>query len=158
MGTRADFYVGRGPEAEWLGSIAWDGYDVDEPLRRSTNEQQWRNRVEHFLAARDDATRPEQGWPWPWEDSRTTDFAYAYDDGRVWASCFGHAWFDPNNPPASEDDDEEPTMLGAKVAVFPDMTARKNVTHGSRSGVMIVGPGGLIPATEIDRDEQGGAS
>jgi hypothetical protein len=26
MGTRADFYVGRGGQAEWLGSIAWDGY------------------------------------------------------------------------------------------------------------------------------------
>lgn len=26
MGTIADFYVGRGPKAEWIGSIAWDGY------------------------------------------------------------------------------------------------------------------------------------
>jgi hypothetical protein len=26
MGTRADFYVGRGPDAEWLGSVAMDGY------------------------------------------------------------------------------------------------------------------------------------
>lgn len=26
MGTRADFYVGRGTEAEWIGSIALDGY------------------------------------------------------------------------------------------------------------------------------------
>jgi len=26
MGTRADFYVGIGPEAEWVGSIAYDGY------------------------------------------------------------------------------------------------------------------------------------
>jgi len=26
MGTRADFYVGRGETAEWVGSVAWDGY------------------------------------------------------------------------------------------------------------------------------------
>lgn len=26
MSTRADFYVGRGAEAEWIGSISWDGY------------------------------------------------------------------------------------------------------------------------------------
>jgi hypothetical protein len=26
MGTRADFYVGRGKDAEWLGSVAFDGY------------------------------------------------------------------------------------------------------------------------------------
>lgn len=29
MGTRADFYIGRGPDAEWLGSVAWDGYEWD---------------------------------------------------------------------------------------------------------------------------------
>jgi hypothetical protein len=140
MGTRADFYVGRGPEAEWLGSVAWDGYELDEPLRRSTNEQQWRNRVEQFLASRDDGTTPDMGWPWPWEDSRTTDFAYAYDGGKVWASCFGHAWFDPNNPPADEyDEDGEPQMAGGKTAVFPDMTARKNVARGGkRSGLIVI--------------------
>ena len=26
MGTRADFYIGKGTDAEWLGSIAWNGY------------------------------------------------------------------------------------------------------------------------------------
>lgn len=26
MGTRADFYVGRGKDAEWIGSVAFDGY------------------------------------------------------------------------------------------------------------------------------------
>ena len=30
MGTRADFYLGEGSAAEWLGSVAWDGYDVTE--------------------------------------------------------------------------------------------------------------------------------
>ncbi len=28
MGTRADFYTGRGQTAQWLGSIAWGGYPV----------------------------------------------------------------------------------------------------------------------------------
>ena len=26
MGTRADLYIGRGTDAEWIGSVAWDGY------------------------------------------------------------------------------------------------------------------------------------
>ena len=26
MDERADFYVGRGEDAEWLGSITWNGY------------------------------------------------------------------------------------------------------------------------------------
>jgi hypothetical protein len=141
MGTRADFYVGRGPEAEWLGSIAWDGYELDEPLRRATNEEQWRNRVAHFLAGRNDGTTPDMGWPWPWEDSRTTDYAYAWDGDQVWASCFGHAWYDPNNPPADEDDE---AWDAPKVAVFPDMTSRKNVTLGKRSGTITISGGGIV--------------
>ena len=34
MGTRADFYVGRGESAEWLGSVAWDGNPrgIDDPV------------------------------------------------------------------------------------------------------------------------------
>ena len=30
MGSRADFYIGEGTEAEWLGSVAWDGYEWDK--------------------------------------------------------------------------------------------------------------------------------
>jgi hypothetical protein len=26
MGTRGDFYVGRGKDAEWIGSIAYDAF------------------------------------------------------------------------------------------------------------------------------------
>lgn len=145
MGTRADFYVGRGEQAEWIGSIAWDGYpDGITPygtnawpegghLFDAVTEQQFRERVVQFFAGRDDVTLPDQGWPWPWEDSRTTDYAYALDDGRVWASCFGHEWFDPRHEP--QDDDEGPT---AKVAVFPNMKDRQRVTFGKRSGVIVV--------------------
>lgn len=34
-------------------------------------------------------------WPWTWEDSRMTDYSYAFDAATVHASCFGNAWFDP---------------------------------------------------------------
>ena len=86
MGTRVDFYVGRGTEAEWLGSYAFDGYPMgvfgeaydngelftDQPL----DEQGWRNWVTSWLALDENvarATTPDMGWPWPWEDSRSTD-------------------------------------------------------------------------------------
>lgn len=92
MGTRADFYVGRGLEAEYLGSIAWDGYPYDRhpggvPLlvTRAKSESKYREAVTAFLAGREDATKPAQGWPWPWENSSTTDYAYAFDKGRVFA-------------------------------------------------------------------------
>ena len=132
MGTRADFYVGRGKEAEWLGSIAYDGYPsgIDEAVLKATTEADYRAEVTKFLAGEESATLPEQGWPWPWEDSRTTDYAYAFDGGKVYASGFGGAWF-----VATEDEPEDED--GGKVAVFPDMSARKAVTMGKRSGLLV---------------------
>jgi len=136
MGTRADFYVGRGADAEWLGSVAMDGYPdgIPSEVKCAKGEQEYRDYVAAFLSATDHATVPERGWPWPWNDSQTTDYAYAFDGGDVFASCFGCAWFDPEMPEPEYDDDRR-----TKVAVFPDMTARKNVTFGRRSGLIILG-------------------
>ncbi len=131
MGTRADMYVGRGPEAEWLGSIAWDGYPdgIPDPISEATDEASFRAAVAEFIASRDDGTKPEQGWPWPWEDSGTTDYAYAFDGGEVYISGFGGAWFKPGE----EDVDHE-----VKTAEFPNMRDRMNVTLGERSGITIL--------------------
>lgn len=131
MGTRADFYVGRGETAEWLGSIGWDGYPDGIPvdLKSATNEHDYRALVSAFAATRDDWTSPEQGWPWPWDDSSTTDYAYAYDDGKVFAST-GETWFVATDEARNSD-----TSIGV---IFPNMSAIKNVTFGQRSGAMFV--------------------
>lgn len=134
MGTRADFYVGRGESAEWLGSIAWDGYPggINKPLLKADTEKKYRAAVVRFFADREDVTRPVDGWPWPWENSLTTDYAYAFDDGKVWASPFGHGWFDPLK---DEPEDDRP-----KSAVFPNMKAGANVQiGGKRSGLIVIG-------------------
>ena len=133
MGTRADFYVGKGESAEWIGSIAWDGYPdgIDRHVFAVVIEAQYREAITEFFTTCDSATLPDKGWPWPWTDSRTTDYAYAFDDGRVWASCFGRAWFDPLKPP-------EDHCSGAKTESFPDMTSRTRVTLGPRSGVIVL--------------------
>ena len=144
MGTRADFYDGIGAKAKWLGSIAWDGYpaglsggdvaakDLKEiPLLQVKTPQAFRKAVKEFLAKRGDATLPKQGWPWPWDDSRTTDYAYAFDPkrGKVVASCFGSSWYVPTlqgEPPQN------------KLAVFPNMKAKQKITFGARSGLLVV--------------------
>lgn len=130
MGTRGDFYVGRGETAEWLGSIAWDAYPpaMRVAILGATTEDEYRQAVGVMLAERDDATFPENGWPWPWDDSSTTDYAYSFHDGKVMASCFGSEWFDPTS-------DEEPPR-GNSVA-FPNMAARKAITLGARSGFLV---------------------
>ena len=138
MGTRADFYVGEGKDAEWLGSIAWDGYpsnDVLHNIFRSQSEEQYRSEVSKMLSGRkDDATLPEMGWPWPWEDSRTTDYSYSFQNNRVMASGFGYAWFDPFDGGA---EDKENYKEGDKL-IFPNMKDRMNATLGPRSGLIIL--------------------
>lgn len=141
MGTRADFYVGRGVEAEWLGSIAFDGYPggLEPNVLTADTEERYRKAVASLLADCDHATLPADGWPWPWEDSGTTDFAYAFDGAKVWASCFGGRWLQAPNY------DEERERLGEgyddlpEEAAFPNMKARQNVTLGRRSGILIIG-------------------
>ena len=137
MGTRADFYVGRGEDAEWLGSIAWDGYPEGLPkvLLKTNDAEEWRKKVARFLSRSEDGTLPEQGWPWPWDDSGMTDFAYAIDDGQVWISNGGSAWVPAVDWDGGVDDEDEEV----KRAVFPNMLSQKSFTMGPRSGLIVVG-------------------
>lgn len=132
MGTRADFYAGGTDPGQmvWLGSIANDGYPtgVDIVVLTAPEEEDYIERVAAMLANRDDATVPAQGWPWPWNDSATTDYAYVWTPEGVRASVFGSEWFRPG--------DAEPTLLG--VTSFPDMTAVQNVAFDQRSGLLFI--------------------
>ena len=138
MGTRADFYVGRGKDAEWIGSIAWDGYEFDEdkgnPIIEAKTEEEFVSAVQSIIKERVDGTDPEKGWPWPWEDSGTTDYAYAWDNDKVWVSRFGSGWYKIGKQPSEEE------MEKTDRAVFPDMSEspNANVTLGKRSGLMIM--------------------
>jgi hypothetical protein len=138
MGTRADFYVGRGKDAEWLGSIAMDGYPFEPghpiSLLAITDRAKYRRAVRKILREVSHATTPDQGWPWPWENSQTTDYAYAFDVGRdgkprVYVSCFGHKWQPGTRLRAWTED---------KKVEFPDMTKRQKVTMGDRSGLIVI--------------------
>jgi hypothetical protein len=122
MGTRADFYV----KDEWLGSVAWDGYFFHYErehnlIMNAVSEEQFRKLVAAELANRNDGTIPDRhGWPWPWDDSRTTDYAYVYDNGVVYVYVFG----EPQD--------------GAPARDWPDMSNIKQVDYGQRSGLMFI--------------------
>lgn len=127
MGTRADFYTKKGDEFNWLGSIAWDGHpDTNHKIATAMNEENFINEVEKMKSRRD-WTSPELGWPWPWDDSNTTDYAYvaeSNDDGFSLTVCsFG----------TCNSCGQRPKFM------FPNMSGKKNVTFGERSGVIIVG-------------------
>ena len=136
MGTRADFYVRSEESMEWLGSIAWDGYPdgIDKPVLKAKSEDEFRVNVEGFLLIESGATFPKDGWPWPWNDSRTTDYSYIFQDGKVMASNFGYELFDPLKE--QEESDETSKMDN----YFPDMSHLKNVQlSGPRSGLIVLG-------------------
>lgn len=140
MGTRADFYVGRDAGAEWIGSIAWDGYrdGIDAAVLTATDEASYREAVKAFFASRDDVTLPEQGWPWPWDDSSITDCSYWFFDRAVWDERRGT--YQPCAEPAPETDDSyNASVEGAPRIVFPDMKSRRAVTFGPRSGLIVIG-------------------
>lgn len=139
MGTRADFYVGKGKDAEWIGSIAWDGMDISGYIRAAKTEANYRKAVEVFLQPRDDATFPKDGWPWPWDTSGTTDCSYWFFDGRCWEAAGDPERYVPAHENAPDDEAEHDAWIEQHERIeFPDMSARKNVTFGERSGMIVL--------------------
>lgn len=142
MGTRADFYIGVGKEAEWLGSIAWDGNPESvapglhlDVVPDIASDADWRETVAAFLASRDDATLPDRGWPWPWDDSGTTDYTYTWTpDSPVLVSNYGSPYL-PLKAALADDDNEWP---GGPDEEFPDMSSRKNVRLDEGSGLIFI--------------------
>lgn len=138
MGTRADFYAGKGKDAEWLGSIAWDGYETSDEIDAAKTEVEYRDAVAAFLASRDDATLPSQGWPWPWNNSGTTDCSYWFFDGQCWEALGSPDRYVPRGSMPEHEDEQEGCIEKCERIEFPDMSALKNVTLGKRSGVIII--------------------
>jgi len=126
VGTKADFYVGKGVESEWLGSIAWDGKPIAVPLsiRQTEDEDTYRDEVTSFLSKRGDGILASQGWPWAWTSSHGTNYSYAYDDNCVWVCCYGSSWW------KATADEPDHITLTRKAAVFPDMSLVPKIDSG----------------------------
>lgn len=98
MGTRAAFWIGDPTnldEREWLGCVAFDGYQwleewADNPPKTADEFRQAVRIIERttvYFAA------PAHGWPYPWDDDIfLTDITYAFIDGEIKA-CWFHKPF-----------------------------------------------------------------
>jgi len=139
MGTRADFYIKSGDALtpnDWLGSIGYDGYPGGAPsgVARAGSEEEFRAAVEEIADTQRSYTDASEGWPWPWEDSLTTDYAYVWDGTRVACYCFGCA----TDPFGDEATYERERQVG-RVDIFPDMRALANVHLGGvKSGLIVI--------------------
>jgi len=97
-GSHADFYIGLGKTAKWIGSVEgcgapgdvtanWDLLNEAGAIDDYT-ETDFRDMVRHIItdARADNAGyRPEDGDEWPWRhlSSAETDYAYAYNNGCI---------------------------------------------------------------------------
>lgn len=108
-GAGADFYLGQGKGAGWIGSINCDGYPWDPGVPRylleAGTETEYRDAVVRFLKQRE---KDEEGayvqvtdvrikarddsWPWPYTDSGDTEFSYTFFAGAVQCSRYGERW------------------------------------------------------------------
>ncbi len=133
MGTRSDFYVGPADALEWIGTVGYDGYPDGLPkaLMGARTKKGFRSAVEKEIASRDDGVFPDAGWPWPWNDSTTSDYGYWHNGEEVlfevdghWIRVADHEIFREGQYPYSE---EHLKKFSQGAASFPDMSARKNV-------------------------------
>lgn len=95
--TNADFYVGLGEDAAWIGSVSVDGSTADmddaglfgsDGLDELYTEAHYRSVIDEILDVADDADRGYLAangdvWPWPWKDSTGSDMAYAFAKGCI---------------------------------------------------------------------------
>lgn len=132
MGTRGDFYI-RDTEGRlhWCGSVADDAYDVEEvgkdddddrgkscvELRNVETLEGFIGALKSYFSFRNDVRLPEDGWPWPWDNSLTTDRAYVFDMAQKKARLRAFHW-------GGKRDDPPPGFD------WPDMSGDANVTDG----------------------------
>jgi hypothetical protein len=130
MSTKTDFYVGRGHDAEWLGSLQQDCVPANLlriPFGRlaltATDEPTYRTAVDDLLvvweAENFGAAYPRRtGWPWPWCTSHKSDWIITFDPavGNVFVTIGGGTrWkqLNPRVPQQPEIDDLEPPDIDA---------------------------------------------
>lgn len=97
--TTHDFYLGRGPDADWLGSVRFGSGVCPglDGIAQARTADEFLGLVDSFLcAAETDGTGevahsgPE--WPWPWPTSHGTDRVHAFEAGAVWTALRGERW------------------------------------------------------------------
>ncbi|MEV6639650.1 hypothetical protein [Amycolatopsis sp. NPDC051371] len=90
--TTHDFYLGRGPDADWVASIDLNHCACASlaVIERAGAAEEFRRRVERLCDTihRDESgyatSPPSASWPWLWPTSHGTDRTYAFDEGAVW--------------------------------------------------------------------------
>ena len=137
MGTRGDYYIGIDSGAEYLGSVGYDAFPEDQPksFHGKVTQEGFLAAVKSLLEGSSSGSKREiHGWPWPWKDSGTTDYAYAWHEGAVWVNSYGEGWY----PLGAVIESKGYPDLKPLPTDFPNMKSLQQVTLGPRSGLLVV--------------------
>lgn len=131
MGFRADFYLERGIDAVWLGSLRKNGApkNLERVLYGIDNSCQYLRAV-RFAVESGDGVLPSEGWPWPYKSSHDTDYTYTFAGKKLWVSCYGSPWvhFGQMDFSSVADDYDFDAVLGL-APILPRM-ATVGAKHG----------------------------
>lgn len=94
----ADFYLGRGPNAQYLGSVSTAGApeDIEVWARFQNLDDENYVQSDYVEEVRDLIGTPRDGcangtaeWPWEYASSSDTAWAYVFDAGTVYVYRYG---------------------------------------------------------------------
>lgn len=120
----ADFYVGSGRNADWIGSVKKNGdiWHIPPELLLQVNRIMFEEMVIDFIKENDGIVANHIcEWPWDWTDSRMTENTYLFlpEYERVYMSILGEDLIDPVKIIQGESILDAMTYLGPPI--FPVM-------------------------------------
>ncbi len=97
---KADFYVGTGRKADWIGSVNRCGeiWAISTPILLQVNRTMYEEMVIEYINFCEGVVANHVcQWPWEWQDSRMTDYSYIFvpDHAKVYMSIEGGDLLDP---------------------------------------------------------------
>ena len=145
MGTRADFYVVKHDVMEWIGSLVRDGspYHIPTDILIQINPIMYEEMVVEFLQSRLSSIASDRDkWPWPWCDSRMTDYSYIFGlyPKVIAYSMVEKHYFDPLMIVQGEDMETAKLPLPVQFPVMKKDKPKKEakpIPHGRHSSYII---------------------
>lgn len=121
---KADFYVGMGRDALWVGSVSKSGeiWDMSIDILIQVNKTMYEELAVEYINFYDGIVANHVcQWPWPWADSKMTDYSYIFmpEYEKVFMSMEGGDLLDPIKIMQGKDMIESNAHLGPPI--FPIM-------------------------------------
>jgi len=137
---KADFYVGDGRQADWVGSVNRCGeiWAISTPILLQVNRTMYEELVIEYINFCEGVVANHVcQWPWEWPDSSGTDYSYIFSPAheKVYMSIQGGDLMDPIKIVQGESMTEANCFMGPPI--FPTMIDQicfeEKELHGHKS-------------------------